>query len=34
MIAEKDLEIARELKQKLSEVVYLVDFMIFGSRAG
>ncbi len=33
MITEKDLEIARELKQKLSEVVDLVDFRIFGSRA-
>lgn len=26
MIAGKDLEIARELKQRLSEIVSLVDF--------
>lgn len=33
MIAGKDLEIARELKQRLSEVVSLVDFKVYGSRA-
>lgn len=29
----KDFEIARELKQRLSEVVPLIDFKVFGSRA-
>lgn len=29
----KDYEIARELKKKLSEVVQLIDFRVFGSRA-
>lgn len=29
----EDYEIARELKERLSEVVDLVDFRIFGSRA-
>jgi len=29
----KDYEIARELKKKLSEVIQLIDFRIFGSRA-
>lgn len=29
----KDFEIARELKQKLSKVVPLIDFKVFGSRA-
>lgn len=33
MIAEKDLEIARELKHRLSEIVSLVDFKVYGSRA-
>ena len=30
---KKDYEIARELKQRLSEVVQLLDFRVFGSRA-
>lgn len=30
---EKDATIARELKQRLSTVVRLVDFKVFGSRA-
>lgn len=30
---QKDYEIARELKDRLSEVVQLIDFRIFGSRA-
>jgi predicted nucleotidyltransferase len=29
----KDYKIARELKKKLSEVIQLIDFRIFGSRA-
>jgi uncharacterized protein len=29
----KDYEIAKELKERLSEVVQLIDFRIFGSRA-
>ncbi len=29
----KDREIAKELKNKLSEVVHLLDFRVFGSRA-
>lgn len=29
----KDYEIAKELKEKLSKVVRLVDFRVFGSRA-
>ena len=29
----KDYEIAKELKRRLSEVVNLIDFRIFGSRA-
>ncbi|MBI5892139.1 MAG: nucleotidyltransferase domain-containing protein [Deltaproteobacteria bacterium] len=29
----KDFEIARKLKEKLSEVVPLIDFKVFGSRA-
>lgn len=33
MISEKDREIARELKRRISEVVSLVDFKVFGSRA-
>ncbi len=30
---ENDLKIARELKKRLSEIVQLVDFRVFGSRA-
>ena len=29
----KDYEIARELKEKLSKIVHLIDFKVFGSRA-
>lgn len=32
-MTEKDIEIARELKAKLSEVTNIVDFKVFGSRA-
>jgi len=32
-MTKKDYEIAKELKERLSEVVQLVDFRIFGSRA-
>lgn len=32
-MTEKDYEIVRELKDRLSKVVQLVDFRIFGSRA-
>ncbi len=30
---QKDYEIAKKLKEKLSEVVHLIDFRVFGSRA-
>ncbi len=30
----KDYEIAKKLKRKLSEVVCIIDFKVFGSRAG
>ncbi len=30
---ENDLRIARKLKKRLSEIVRLVDFRVFGSRA-
>ena len=30
---QKDYEIAKELKEKLSEIVPLIDFRVFGSRA-
>jgi predicted nucleotidyltransferase len=30
---QKDYEIAKELKSRLSEVVHLIDFRVFGSRA-
>lgn len=30
---EEDYKIAKELKEKLSEVVSLIDFRVFGSRA-
>lgn len=30
---QRDIEIARRLKEKLSEAVCLVDFRVFGSRA-
>ncbi|MBU2444720.1 MAG: nucleotidyltransferase domain-containing protein [Bacteroidetes bacterium] len=30
---QKDYEIAKELKERLSEAVQLIDFRIFGSRA-
>jgi uncharacterized protein len=29
----KDYEIARELKERLAEVIQLIDFRVFGSRA-
>ena len=32
-MTQQDREIAKELKNKLSEVVHLLDFRIFGSRA-
>lgn len=32
-MAENDLKIANELKNRLSEVVQLLDFRVFGSRA-
>lgn len=32
-MTEKDKEIARELKKRLTEIVYLIDFKVFGSRA-
>lgn len=32
-MTEKDYEIAKELKERLSKVVQLVDLRIFGSRA-
>lgn len=30
---QKDYEIAKELKEKLSKIVHLIDFRVFGSRA-
>lgn len=33
MLTENDARIARELKKRLSEVVQLIDFKVFGSRA-
>ncbi len=30
----RDYEIAKKLKEKLSEVVRVIDFRVFGSRAG
>jgi predicted nucleotidyltransferase len=30
---ERDYRIAKELKDKLSQVVHLIDFRVFGSRA-
>ena len=32
-MTSKDYEIAKKLKDRLSEVVQLVDFRVFGSRA-
>ena len=32
-MTRQDREIAKELKNKLSEVVHLLDFRVFGSRA-
>jgi predicted nucleotidyltransferase len=32
-MTSKDYEIAKELKKRLSEVVELIDFRVFGSRA-
>ncbi len=32
-MTKKDCEIAKELKEKLSKIVHLVDFRVFGSRA-
>jgi len=33
IMEQKDYEIAKELKEKLSEIVPLIDFRVFGSRA-
>lgn len=33
MMRQEDREIARELKEKVSEIASLVDFRVFGSRA-
>lgn len=33
MLTENDARVARELKKSLSEIVRLVDFKVFGSRA-
>lgn len=33
MLTENDARIARELKRRLTEVVNLIDFKVFGSRA-
>lgn len=33
MLTENDARVARELKKRLSEIVRLVDFKVFGSRA-
>jgi len=33
MISEQDRKIAQELKRRISEVVPLIDFKVFGSRA-
>jgi predicted nucleotidyltransferase len=30
---DKDLQVARELKDKISHIVSLIDFKVFGSRA-
>lgn len=30
---QKDYKIAKELKEKLSEIVHIIDFRVFGSRA-
>lgn len=32
-MTQKDYEIARQLKERLSEVVQVLDFRVFGSRA-
>ncbi len=32
-MTQKDYEIAKKLKERLSEVVQLIDFKVFGSRA-
>jgi predicted nucleotidyltransferase len=32
-VEQKDYEIAKELKGRLSEIVRLIDFRVFGSRA-
>lgn len=33
MLTENDARVAREVKKRLSEIVRLVDFKVFGSRA-
>ena len=33
MMEPRDYEIAKELKEKLSKIVHLIDFRVFGSRA-
>jgi predicted nucleotidyltransferase len=33
IMEQKDYEIAKELKEKLSKIVRLIDFRVFGSRA-
>ncbi|MFO0793568.1 MAG: nucleotidyltransferase domain-containing protein [Candidatus Brocadiaceae bacterium] len=30
---QKDYEIAKKLKERLSDITYLIDFRVFGSRA-
>lgn len=32
-MTQKDYEIARQLKDRLAEIVHLIDFRVFGSRA-
>jgi predicted nucleotidyltransferase len=32
-VEQKDYEIAKELKERLSDIVQLIDFRVFGSRA-
>ena len=33
VVKQRDYEIAKQLKERLSEVVQLIDFRVFGSRA-
>lgn len=32
-MTKRDYEVAKKLKKKLSEIVHLIDFRVFGSRA-